>query len=86
MTTRNPNMCISCKHLKPGSLDYGATWRCTAFPDGIPDDIWAGGEQHVEVRGDERGGVVFELKPDDRTAEIRLAQYMRWNEVMNRAS
>lgn len=42
MTSRLPPQCLFCKHWT-SPLDRGGddpTQTCTAFPEGIPDEIW----------------------------------------------
>lgn len=47
--------CIDCKNL---ISVRGA--KCKAFPDGIPEEIWIGGNDHKKpVEGDH--GIRFEL-------------------------
>lgn len=50
-------ICLSCKHLKPG-------FTCSAFPDGIPDDIVYEGKDHDTVRPNQTGKAVYEPDPD----------------------
>jgi hypothetical protein len=57
MTTYLTPMCYSCVHLNPGEL------TCTAFPQGIPDEILDGRVDHRKpMEGD--GGILFEQSPD----------------------
>jgi hypothetical protein len=58
MAYRGPfsDVCTHCKHLKEPVLDE---WKCKAFKDEIPEEIWFGKNDHTkEVKGD--GGVRFE--------------------------
>lgn len=49
-------VCTLCRHLK--SLEYRT---CTAFPDGIPYEIWDGENDHTKpYKGD--NGILFEPK------------------------
>lgn len=69
-------ICLACRHLAQGSLPAASgEFRCTAFPDGIPDEIWNGGFDHRrEFEGDR--GVRFELEQGE---EETLAAYERVN-------
>lgn len=44
--------------------DGEVTRRCTAYPDGIPLDVFYGGADHREPRGDEQDGITHDLDPD----------------------
>lgn len=47
-------MCVDCKHLRR----WGVGRKCTAFPGGIPDEIWSGIVTHRKpYQGD--GGVQY---------------------------
>ena len=47
--------CLFCTHLSKSEQ------KCKAFPDGIPDEIWKGENNHTKpVIGD--NGIRFELK------------------------
>lgn len=48
--------CIGCKHLNRKAK------TCAAFPDGIPDIVWTGGDTHRTVRPGQEGDTVFEPK------------------------
>lgn len=45
MTTGPPTLCQGCAHRNPLTA-YGEPQTCTAFPDGIPADIWSGDFDH----------------------------------------
>lgn len=49
-------VCSFCKHLEPLQKR-----TCTAFPDGIPDEIWEGRNWHKETYPGDRG-IQFEAK------------------------
>lgn len=50
MTTRANPQCLLCAHWNPPS---GEKQTCTAFPTGIPDDIWWNRVDHREpAKGD----------------------------------
>ena len=50
--------CSSCKHFRRDDF------YCSAYPDGIPDELLSGKEKHTEVRKDQIGNTVFEEYPD----------------------
>jgi hypothetical protein len=51
------NSCSSCKYLNTGSFQEPFT--CKAFPEGIPDEIWRGDNDHKKpYPGDH--GIQFE--------------------------
>jgi hypothetical protein len=82
MTTSGPNQCRSCKHLQSGPpvTGYGTPWTCAAYPAPreIPGEISYGGLDHRELRGDERGDIKFELKPDD---DYAAAMFETWERI-----
>lgn len=58
--TEAPNLCMACTRLDHFSIaTYGGQPRCTAFPDGIPDEIWQGGDHTAPWEGDK--GLQFQL-------------------------
>lgn len=53
-------VCSVCKHYNPRETRLKI---CTAFPDGIPEDIWMGRNSHTEpYEGDH--GIQFEPRRD----------------------
>lgn len=62
---RTPPICEACVHRIP---EFGAP-RCTAFPDGIPDQILGGFDHREPFKGDQ--GIRFELDPNE-TAILAL--------------
>lgn len=53
MTSRPPPQCLSCKHWVSPLETGGDKQTCTAFPKGIPDDIWWNRADHRQpVSGD----------------------------------
>lgn len=57
--TEGPNLCLGCRWLDGGSIAaYQGEPRCAAFPDGIPAEIWAGGDHTAPWPGDH--GILFE--------------------------
>ena len=58
-------MCFTCKHFYKHKEEYKddprSAFRCDAFPDGIPRDIYLGKVPHNKpVEGD--NGIVYERK------------------------
>jgi len=49
-------ICINCKHYDTQKE------KCDAFPDGIPDEIWAGPNDHSEPLPKQGNNIVFEEK------------------------
>jgi hypothetical protein len=48
---QNSTICFACKHLGqnttiPAGVDISLFYGCTAFPEGIPKEIWYGGFDH----------------------------------------
>ena len=55
MTIGAAPVCLECKHL----IEDLGPMRCKAFPDGIPDAIWRGNNDHKKpYPGDH--GIQFE--------------------------
>jgi hypothetical protein len=62
MTTVPVPICYSCAHLNDDVLD-GEPLLCTAYPDGIPDEIVESEVDHrLPYPGDH--GIQFEQRPD----------------------
>ena len=70
MTSFRVPPCPWCRRLrKATTADNRGT--CSAFPEGIPHDIWWGGNDHrVPREGD--GGKVFVQDPDKEPLPIEL--------------
>jgi hypothetical protein len=49
--------CVFCKHFE--EWDY----FCSAYPEGIPDELLEGTEKHNEIRKDQIGTDVFCVAP-----------------------
>lgn len=59
--------CVYCKHLRQAILDeYRFHNTCTAFPDGIPDEIWRGDDDHTKPYPGDKG-IQFERKISKKT-------------------
>lgn len=64
-------LCESCARLDVSERGYG--YRCAAFPDGIPEEIYPGGFDHREpFPGD--NGVRWQLS-SEQDAAARLRAY-----------
>jgi len=67
MTTIKQPICINCKHLdmmkhlSDDNIEDGK-YFCPAYPDGIPDEILHGDDDHVKVRPDQVGDYKFTFK------------------------
>jgi hypothetical protein len=69
-------MCAACKHFGDEVWDevrMEYTQVCTAFPKGIPDEIWVFGYDHRRPFGTE--STLFELKDDDEFSVLSLETY-----------
>lgn len=51
-------ICFNCKHFQ--IVEGG----CKAFPDGIPDEITSGLNQHSKPLPEQENNIVFEAKKD----------------------
>lgn len=61
-------VCFSCKNFR--RFEGG----CNAFPDGIPDEITSGINEHKTPLKDQKNNIVFEPIPDnDETDRNRLS-------------
>lgn len=55
--------CFYCMHLSRLPREQMIVWRCKAYPEGIPEEIWRNEVVHNElVHGDQ--GILFEQKHD----------------------
>lgn len=67
MTSGVVSLCVGCRNYRGGT-----TPRCTAFPDGIPVQIWTGGADHRQpIEGDH--GIQYELRPGYESLLARFA-------------
>lgn len=48
-------ICIECKHLDTDGTEV----FCKAFPDGIPDDILDGNNDHKKIHKDQDNKILF---------------------------
>lgn len=78
MTTFVPAQCFACTRLhRDNSTVAGLQMvvSCDAYPGQIPDDIRTFGDDHRTARGDEFGGLVFNLGVD---ADAAFAEWERF--------
>lgn len=64
--TQTPQ-CFRCKHYRDVKLETGAPMTCTAFPEGIPEEIVFNDFDHAKPHDDDHG-IQFEDKtpqPDE---------------------
>jgi len=60
-------ICYLCKHKVAGS-------RCSAYPKGIPEEIFYSRAYHLKVRKDQTGKDVFTLRAKLTDDEKRIAK------------
>lgn len=56
-------VCFKCKHFNR------AEGGCTAFPDGIPDEITSGDNKHSRPLPEQKNNIVFEPISEDGKVE-----------------
>jgi hypothetical protein len=55
VTSRPPHQCMTCQHWR-SPLDTDLERQtCTAYPDGIPADVWAGRSDHRQPQPGDGG-------------------------------
>ena len=62
MTSQTPVQCFACQRRTKGvdsPTDTPLASTCTAYPDGIPDEIGMLGADHRVKFGGEKGGLLF---------------------------
>jgi hypothetical protein len=64
MTSKLPVLCDACLHLRKNGFS------CPAYPDRIPEDIRTWGDDHREIRPDQTGDTVFEIKDTDEARAV----------------
>ncbi len=72
---QNSAICFACKHLgknttMPAGADISVFYGCTAFPEGIPKEIWYGGFDHRKPFGLEE--TLFAIN-DEEEGSVGLA-------------
>jgi len=61
------SLCRDCKHLhQPGKDESVDTWKCSAFPSGIPEDILLGMKQHLRPVKGQVGRDTIIIKADSK--------------------
>lgn len=66
MTSRQTPQCLYCARFQ-SPLDGAPEQTCTAFPDGIPDDIWSNEVDHRQPHEGDHG---LRWKPDGDDTEF----------------
>lgn len=75
MTSRPTPQCVTCKHwrspLDRGELSEDPRQLCTAYPKGIPDDIWWNRADHRKPQPGDHG-IGWEADGDAKFPEYAL--------------
>ncbi len=57
--------CPDCKHFDFKRAEQTGEWVCSAFPEGIPEEIVQGRSRHPSALPDQVGEYVFDPIEDD---------------------
>lgn len=58
------SQCTFCKYIKEDG------YSCTAFPDGIPDDLLSGVQKHDSIIESQEGSILFSKKEEYKDYDI----------------
>jgi len=56
--------CLRCEYLREYDRYEAKNWKCSAFPNGIPDSILSGSRKHLEPLPRQETHIVFRLKQE----------------------
>lgn len=83
MTSQSPAQCFACQRRLTGpdpTTETPLALTCTAYPDGIPEEIGLLGADHREPFGGEKGGLLFK-RAEGVEADEAWYWWQRYNSV-----